>query len=85
MKSLIHFTITAMTALLLSSCMGGLVNRVNMTYNRHITIGQELMDLQKAHEAGVLTNEEYEEAKETVLKSVSEYEKFHTDKKENKK
>ena len=65
--------------------MGGLVNRVSMTYNRHITIGQELMDLQKAHEAGILTAEEYEQAKKTVLDSVAEYEKFHSGKKENKK
>ena len=31
-------------------------------------LGQELMDLQKAYEQGIITEEEYKEAKEKIIK-----------------
>ena len=67
MKTLLRLTLTVLFISTLTGCMGGLMNRVSVTYNRHITIGQELMDLQKAHEAGVLSDEEYADAKEIIL------------------
>jgi uncharacterized membrane protein len=32
------------------------------------TLGQELMDLQKAYEQGIITEKEYKEAKERIIK-----------------
>ena len=32
------------------------------------TLGQELMDLQKAYEQGIITEKEYKEAKEKIIK-----------------
>lgn len=85
MKSLLRFAIAALLISTLTGCMGGLMNRVSVTYNRHITIGQELMDLQKAHEAGILSDEEYEDAKEIILNTILEFEKYNKDNKDKKK
>jgi hypothetical protein len=52
-------SVAALALILLPSCAVG--NRADITINRHITLGQELMDLQAAHEAGALTDEEYAE------------------------
>ena len=38
-----------------------------MTVSRNITVGQELMDLQTAHEKGIISDSEYAEAKQNVL------------------
>lgn len=48
-------------AFALSSCAVG--NRGTLHVSRKITIGQELMDLHEAREAGALSQEEYDEAK----------------------
>ena len=54
----------ALLLLLLPACAIG--NRADITINRHITLGQELMDLQAAHESGALTDEEYAEIREKL-------------------
>lgn len=42
---------------LLPACAIG--NRAEVTVNRNVSLGQELMDLQAAHEKGAITDEEY--------------------------
>ena len=49
----------------LSGC--AMLNRVDMTYSRHTTIGRELMDLQQAKDKGVISDEEYITAKKEIL------------------
>ncbi len=67
MNILKNLFIAAMTATLLTGCAGAAFNRVNMTVSRNITVGQELMDLQTAHEKGIISDSEYAEAKQNVL------------------
>lgn len=49
----------------ISGC--AMLNRVDMQYTRTTTIGQELIDLQKAHEKGVISDEEYICTKKEIL------------------
>ncbi len=49
----------------LSGC--ALLNRVDVEYHRTTTIGQELIDVQKAWEKGVISDEEYITAKKDIL------------------
>ncbi|MCC7299855.1 MAG: hypothetical protein IT583_02120 [Verrucomicrobia bacterium] len=44
-----------------------MLNRVDVAYTRTTTIGQELLDLQKAKEKGVISDEEYFNAKKEIL------------------
>ena len=67
MKQLANLMLVAALAAVLSGCAGAAFNRINVTANRHITIGQELMDLKKAHEEGIINDTEYAEAKKQVL------------------
>lgn len=61
-------TVAALAAItLLSGCAGAAFNRVSLTANRHITIGQELMDLKTAHEKGIISDTEYMETKKQIL------------------
>jgi hypothetical protein len=71
MKILKNLFVAAMAATLLSGCAGAAFNRVNMTVSRNITIGQELLDLQAAHEKGIINDTEYAEAKLNVLNVLS--------------
>ncbi len=54
-------------ALSLSACGGG--GAKVSTSNVSVTKGQQLMDLQKAYEAGIITEKEYNKQKEAILKS----------------
>ena len=67
MKPLLNITMAATAAILLSGCAGAAFNRIDVTANRHITIGQELIDLKKAHGQGIINDTEYAEAKKQVL------------------
>jgi hypothetical protein len=68
MKLLNTLLAAGMAVTLLSGCAGAAFNRLNMTVHRNITVGQELMDLQEAHEKGIISDSEYAEAKQNVLK-----------------
>jgi hypothetical protein len=46
---------------------GGKGGSAEVTVKKHTT-GQELIDLQKAHENGAISDEEYEKQKEAILK-----------------
>lgn len=71
MKILKNLLAAAMAATLLTGCAGAAFNRVNMTVSRNITVGQELIDLQTAHEKGIINDSEYAEAKQNVLTVLS--------------
>ena len=49
----------------ISGC--ALLNRVDVEYTRTTTIGQELVDLQKARDKGVISDEEYINTKKEIL------------------
>lgn len=85
MKSFIKISIISLIAVLLSGCMGGLYNRVNLDQSRNFTVGQELIDLKTAHTEGVITDIEYNKAKKTVLKSLNAYDKTKTKQKDSDK
>jgi uncharacterized membrane protein len=50
-----------------AGCRGGGKAKVESTTTT-TTLGQELMDLQKAYEQGIITEKEYKEAKEKIMK-----------------
>lgn len=51
-----------------AGCCGGGSSAKSETTNFSTTLGQELSDLQKAYEQGVITEKQYREAKEKLLK-----------------
>lgn len=53
------------TSLSLGGCGGGGAN----VKARTTTVGQELMDLDAAYKAGIITEREYKQKKEHILKS----------------
>ena len=67
MKNTLTISMLILIAAELSGCAGAAFNRVSITANRHITIGQELIDLQAAHEKGIINDTEDAEAKPQVL------------------
>jgi len=50
-----------------TGCRGGGKAKVESTTTT-TTLGQELMDLQKAYEQGIITEKEYKESKERIIK-----------------
>ena len=51
-----------------AGCRGGKARVETTTTTSTTTLGQELMDLQKAYEEGIITEKEYKEAKERIIK-----------------
>lgn len=65
--SLFTVTLFALSLSSLSGCGGG---GSKTTVNHRITTkGQELLDLQRARDSGAITDSEYEEQREQVLKN----------------
>jgi uncharacterized membrane protein len=50
-----------------AGCRGGKARVESTTTTTTTTLGQELMDLQKAYEQGILTEKEYNKAKKKLL------------------
>ena len=50
-----------------AGCRGGGKAQIKSTTTT-TTLGQELMDLQKAYEQGIITEKEYKESKERIIK-----------------
>lgn len=67
MKQVLNLALALTAITLLSGCAGAAFNKVSVTANRHITIGQELIDLKEAHEKGIISDTEYMQAKEQIL------------------
>jgi hypothetical protein len=69
-----------LAAAFLSGCAGMAFNEIDLTLNRNITVGQELMDLQAAHEKGILNDTEYAKAKNEILNMVETFGSLNEDK-----
>lgn len=67
MKKTLNLVMAFIAITLLSGCAAAAFNKVSITANRHITIGQELMDLKDAHEKGIISDSEYMETKKQIL------------------
>ncbi|MEE9369772.1 MAG: hypothetical protein V3V05_13060 [Pontiella sp.] len=67
MRKIINGALAMLIAVVLSGCAGAAFNKFDLTLNRNITVGQELLDLKVAHEEGVLNDTEYMEAKKNIL------------------
>ncbi len=67
MKKFIAITLAVLliSAVGLTSCGGGANTDISQSDQ---TLGQELIDLQKAHESGAITEKEYKAAKKKLLK-----------------
>ena len=68
------FYILALSILLLSSCASSLfsVDKKSDVTNINTTVGEELIDLKKALDAGAITEDEYNEMKKKILDRDSE-------------
>jgi Short C-terminal domain len=55
---------TLLTTLMVSGCVASIGNR-----NPSVTVGQQLIDLQKARESGAITEAEYQAEKKKLLGS----------------
>jgi hypothetical protein len=66
------FVALSLTFMLLSvaacGCLGGGSGSKAEVSTTTTTLGQELTDLQKAHESGAITDEQYQKAKKELLK-----------------
>ncbi|MCF7817215.1 MAG: hypothetical protein K9M54_04975 [Kiritimatiellales bacterium] len=80
MKAIMHMGMAALAAAVLSGCAGMAFNRIDLTLNRNITVGQELVDLQTAHEKGVINDTEYAKAKQNILDMVDAFGDLKKDK-----
>ena len=67
MKKAINSTLVLLVMITLSGCAGAAFNRIEVSMNRNITVGQELIDLQAAHEKGIISDEEYIKSKKDIL------------------
>lgn len=67
MKKTLLFTLLLTFSLGLTACGGGGATTEVSTSTQ--TLGQELIDLQKAYEAGVMTESEYNKTRERLIKS----------------
>jgi hypothetical protein len=76
MNKLLASTFALITLLLLSGCLGlgvhvggGKKNTTDYySKNYGVTLGQQLMDLQKAYDQGVITKSQYDSEKKKLLK-----------------
>jgi len=62
-----HLLIITLVATLTSSC--AFLNKADIEYERNTTLGQELIDLQKARQAGAINKDEFETAKKDLLEN----------------
>ena len=61
-------TLLALTALLAGCCGGGTTTKVESTTTSTKSVGDQLLDLQKAYEKGVVNDKEYNQLKEEIIK-----------------
>ena len=73
MKRLVNVTLSLLTVIVLSGCAGAAFNKIELTMNRNITVGQELLDLEAAHEKGIISAEEFINAKNDILKVLGQF------------
>jgi hypothetical protein len=65
-RKLLNFTCGILGALLLNGCVAAIGNR-DAYRGSGVTLGQQLIDLQKAKEMGAITEQEYQAEKARML------------------
>lgn len=68
MKNVTKSLLVLATTLLLTGCIGLSFTEKKYETNRHISIGQELIDLRTAYDENLINDEEYEAARQEILK-----------------
>jgi hypothetical protein len=66
-RGIIPVMVAMVLATTVSGCAGGGAKTQTQTDIRTTTKGQELLDLQKAYEAGAISQKEYERQKKQIL------------------
>jgi len=66
-KLFVPILIGLSTAMLLTGCIGVQLGGGSTTRTQAPTVGQQLIDLQKAKDAGIITDAEYQTQKAKVL------------------
>ena len=66
-KSLITGGVAALAVMLFSGCVGLSIGGGSKTQTQTATVGQQLIDLQKAKEAGAINDAEYQSEKSKLL------------------
>lgn len=61
-------TLAILLALALGGCWGGGADVRNTNTARSTTVGQELIDLQRAHDQGLIDQKEYERQRKRILR-----------------
>ena len=67
-KTIVPMIVAIAGSLILSGCVAAIGNR-DGRHSGNVTIGQQLIDLQKAKDAGALTDAEYASEKAKLLDS----------------
>jgi hypothetical protein len=79
MKKVLILCTAVGCAALLSGCAGAAFNRINLETVRNVSVGQELMDLKAAHEKGIISDTEYAQAKQNILKLLHDFSQIDLD------
>ena len=64
----LRLRVFALSIAALAGCWGGGADVRNSNINRSTTVGQELIDLQRAYDQGLISEREYERARRRILK-----------------
>jgi uncharacterized protein YqgQ len=68
MKVIMKSLIVLMAALLMAGCIGLSFTEKKYETNRHVSLGTELIELRTAYDEGLLSEKEYETARQDILK-----------------
>lgn len=79
MKKVLMHSAAISAAILLGGCAGAAFNRVELESVRNVSVGQELLDLQAAHEKGIISDTEYIQAKNTLLQQIDDFSQVDID------
>jgi hypothetical protein len=66
-KSIVRAVLAGVAMILLSGCIGLSLGGGTKTVQEKATVGQQLMDLQRARDSGAITEAEYQAQKTKVL------------------
>jgi len=79
MKKILQCSFAALVIALLSGCAGAAFNSVRFTAVRNVTVGEELIKLQEAHDKQIISDEEYEQARQAALDLLNEFDGMEID------
>ena len=79
MKKALMLCTASVCVALMSGCAGAAFNRIQLETVRNVSVGQELMDLKAAHEKGIISDTEYAQAKQNILKLLNDFSQIDVD------